>query len=219
MPRPTTPPIAADLIIELLDQPGRPVVLIERRNPPHGWALPGGFVEVGESLERAAVREALEETGLEVRLKTLLGMYSDPARDPRGHTVTAVYIGEAHGTPEGGDDAAKAMAFRPPASAAARIRSRHSLGGLPALPRDGDVGSLAGMSDVSFLDFVLEQLADARGLKVRAMFGGHGRAALLRAPVQESTGRAAGVAGCEAGQVAKPPRILALRGSRHHRHG
>lgn len=112
MPRPVTPSLAADVIIELLDDPGK-LVLIERRNPPHGWALPGGFVEVGESLERAAVREALEETGLVVRLKALMGLYSDPARDPRGHTVTAVYIGEAHGTPCGGDDAAKAQAFDP----------------------------------------------------------------------------------------------------------
>jgi len=112
MPRPTTPLLAADVIIELLDEPGK-LVLIERRNPPHGWALPGGFVEVGESLERAAVREAEEETGLKVRLKVLLGLYSDPARDPRGHTVTAVYIGEAHGTPRGGDDAARAQAFDP----------------------------------------------------------------------------------------------------------
>ena len=112
MPRPITPSLAADVIIELLDEPGK-LVLIERHNPPHGWALPGGFVEVGESLERAAVREAEEETGLKVRLKVLLGLYSDPARDPRGHTVTAVYIGEAHGTPRGGDDAARAQAFDP----------------------------------------------------------------------------------------------------------
>ncbi len=112
MPRPVTPSLAADIIIELLDQPGK-LVLIERRNPPHGWALPGGFVEVGENLERAAVREAREETGLEVRLKALLGLYSDPARDPRGHTVTAVYIGEARGMPQGGDDAARAQAFDP----------------------------------------------------------------------------------------------------------
>lgn len=112
MARPLTPLLAADVIIELLDEPGR-VVLIERRHPPLGWALPGGFVEVGESLERAAVREAKEETGLEVRLKTLLGLYSDPARDPRGHTVTAVYIGEARGAPKGGDDAAQAQAFDP----------------------------------------------------------------------------------------------------------
>ena len=112
MPRPVTPSLAADVIIELLDQPGK-LVLIERCNPPHGWALPGGFVEVGESLERAAIREAEEETGLKVRLKALLGLYSDPARDPRGHTITAVYIGEAHGSPKGGDDATQARAFDP----------------------------------------------------------------------------------------------------------
>ena len=105
MPRPVTPIIAADIIIELLDEPGRPIVLIERKNPPHGWAIPGGFVDVGETLEHAAVREAEEETGLKVKLKALLGNYSDPARDPRGHTVTAVYIAEAHGKPKAGDDA------------------------------------------------------------------------------------------------------------------
>lgn len=113
MSRPVTPIIAADIIIELLDEPGRPIVLIERRNPPHGWAIPGGFVDVGETLEHAAVREAEEETGLKVKLKALLGNYSDPRRDPRGHTITAVYVAEAHGSPKGGDDAKNAQAFDP----------------------------------------------------------------------------------------------------------
>ena len=90
MSRPVTPLLTVDIIIEMVDRPGRPVVLIERRNPPPGWALPGGFVDVGETLEQAAVREAREETSLEVALKTLLGNYSDPARDARGHTVSAV---------------------------------------------------------------------------------------------------------------------------------
>jgi 8-oxo-dGTP diphosphatase len=105
MPRPVTPPVAADVIIELADRPGRPIVLIERRFPPPGWALPGGFVELGETVEAAAVREAREETGLEVTLTGLLGVYSDPARDPRGHTVGIVYVGEATGEPHAGDDA------------------------------------------------------------------------------------------------------------------
>ncbi|MFI4968093.1 MAG: NUDIX domain-containing protein [Gammaproteobacteria bacterium] len=113
MPRPITPIIAADIIIELLDEPGRPIVLIERKNPPHGWAIPGGFVDVGETLEHAAVREAEEETGLKVRLKALLGNYSDPKRDPRGHTVTAVYVAEAHGSPKAGDDAKNVQVFDP----------------------------------------------------------------------------------------------------------
>jgi 8-oxo-dGTP diphosphatase len=113
MVRPITPALTADSIVELLDQPGRPIVLIERRHPPNGWALPGGFVEVGETLEQAAVREAKEETGLQVTLKTLLGVYSDPLRDPRGHTVTAVYVAEAYGVPRAGDDAGKAQAFDP----------------------------------------------------------------------------------------------------------
>lgn len=105
MGRPETPLLAADVIIELADRPGRPIVLIERRNPPHGHAIPGGFVDVGESLERAAVREAREETGLDVSLRALLGCYSRPDRDPRGHTVTAVYVGEARGEPRAMDDA------------------------------------------------------------------------------------------------------------------
>ncbi|NGZ07481.1 MAG: NUDIX hydrolase [Magnetococcales bacterium] len=102
----TTPFLAADVIIELLDHPGRPIVLIERVNPPHGWAIPGGFVDRGvESVEQAAVREAREETCLDVRLIALLGIYSDPARDVRFHTASAVYVGEAHGTPRAADDA------------------------------------------------------------------------------------------------------------------
>lgn len=105
MTKPVTPLIAADTIIELTDRPGRPIVLIERRNPPFGWAIPGGFVDIGESVEGAAVREALEETRLSVRLKVLLGLYSHPHRDPRGHTVTAVYVAESRGNPEAADDA------------------------------------------------------------------------------------------------------------------
>lgn len=111
MSRPTTPLLAADVIIELVDRPGHPIVLIERRNPPPGWALPGGFVDVGESLAAAAVREAREETGLTVELRALLGCYSEPDRDPRGHTVTAVYVGTASGRPFGADDAARADVF------------------------------------------------------------------------------------------------------------
>lgn len=113
MTAPSTPRLAADAIIELLDLPGRPIVLIERRNPPFGWAVPGGFVDVGERLEQAAVREAREETGLVVTLRALLGVYSDPARDPRGHTVTAVYVAEAPGEPRAMDDARAARAFMP----------------------------------------------------------------------------------------------------------
>jgi len=103
--RPETPLLAVDIIIELVDRPEKSVVLIERRNPPYGWALPGGFVDVGETLEQAAVREAREETCLEVKLKLLLGCYSNPQRDPRGHTVSPVYIAEAQGVPQAADDA------------------------------------------------------------------------------------------------------------------
>jgi 8-oxo-dGTP diphosphatase len=115
LPRPVTPPVAADVIIELVDRPGRPIVLIERRNPPAGHALPGGFVDVGETVEDAARREAREETGLDVQLRGLLGVYSDPGRDPRGHTIAIVYVGEARGEPAAGDDAAAIVVADPEA--------------------------------------------------------------------------------------------------------
>jgi 8-oxo-dGTP diphosphatase len=97
-----------DVVILL---PGDRVVLVERRFPPPGWALPGGFVDVGETMEAAAVREAREETGLGVELTDLLWVYSDPRRDPRRHTASAVFLGRAAGEPRGGDDAAEARAF------------------------------------------------------------------------------------------------------------
>jgi len=111
MSRPVTPPIAADAIIEMLDQPGRPIVFIERNNPPYGWAIPGGFVDVGETVEAAAVREAQEEVSLDVELVALLGIYSHPQRDPRGHTITAVYVAQARGTPRAADDAKHVEVF------------------------------------------------------------------------------------------------------------
>ncbi len=115
MSRPVTPLLTVDIIIEMMDRPGRPIVLIERRNPPFGWALPGGFVDVGERLERAALREAREETSLDVVLTDLLGCYSDPARDSRGHTVSAVYVATASGEPRAADDAAGLALFDPAA--------------------------------------------------------------------------------------------------------
>jgi 8-oxo-dGTP diphosphatase len=89
------------------------ILLIERGNPPHGWALPGGFIDCGESAEQAALREALEETGLAVRLTGLLGVYSDPDRDPRFHTLSVAYTAECDdgASPCAGDDARHARFF------------------------------------------------------------------------------------------------------------
>ena len=87
------------------------VVLVKRRNPPHGWAIPGGFVDEGESVEHAAIREAKEETGLDVCLDRLFYVYSDPGRDPRQHTMSTVFIAHADGEPEGADDAERAAYF------------------------------------------------------------------------------------------------------------
>ncbi len=93
-----------DIIIETGKQkPG--IVLIKRKNPPFGWALPGGFVDYGESLESAAKREAEEETSLRVELLYQLGAYSDPSRDPRHHTISVVFVGRATGMPKAADDA------------------------------------------------------------------------------------------------------------------
>ncbi|WP_017720901.1 NUDIX domain-containing protein [Kamptonema formosum] len=94
-----------DIIIELIDRQDRPIVLIERRNPPYGWAIPGGFVDYGEPVEAAARREALEETGLPVELVEQFYVYSDPNRDPRQHTLSVVFIATATGEPVAADDA------------------------------------------------------------------------------------------------------------------
>jgi len=104
------PTPTVDVIIHVA---GLGVVLIRRKNPPPGWALPGGFVDYGESAELAAVREAKEETGLDVELTGLLGVYSKPDRDPRGHTMSVVYTAMAKdpSTLAAGDDAGQAVFF------------------------------------------------------------------------------------------------------------
>jgi ADP-ribose pyrophosphatase YjhB (NUDIX family) len=101
------PLLTVDIIIECRNG----IVLIERKNPPFGWALPGGFVDYGETLESAAVREAMEETSLRVHLVDQLFTYSDPDRDPRHHTVSTVFIATAQNSPKAADDAVNAGIF------------------------------------------------------------------------------------------------------------
>jgi 8-oxo-dGTP diphosphatase len=108
-PKPTV-----DILIELAGAPGQ-LVFITRKNPPLGLALPGGFVDEGEWVADAAVREAKEETGLDVELTELFHVYSDPARDQRQHTVSTVFLARARGTPVGGDDAADCVVCAPDA--------------------------------------------------------------------------------------------------------
>ena len=105
----TTPLLTVDALVIYEEK----IVLIKRKNPPYEgmFALPGGFVEIGETVERAVIREAKEETGLDIEIIRLLGVYSDPKRDPRGHTVSVCFITEGHGDLKAGDDAADAELF------------------------------------------------------------------------------------------------------------
>jgi len=107
-----TPYLSVDGIIELHKE-GRfeGIVLIERLNPPLGLAIPGGFVDIGEKVEDAVIREMKEETDLDIKIRSLLGVYSDPSRDPRFHTASVVYICTAEGIPQGLDDAKEAIVY------------------------------------------------------------------------------------------------------------
>lgn len=110
---PKTPLLTVDGIIELYEEEKfQGIVLIERLNAPLGLALPGGFVDVGEKVEDALVREMKEETDLDVQISSLLNIYSDPSRDPRFHTASIVYICKAEGTPQGLDDAKEAIIYK-----------------------------------------------------------------------------------------------------------
>jgi ADP-ribose pyrophosphatase YjhB (NUDIX family) len=97
-----------DIIIEIVS---KGIVLIKRKNPPYGWAIPGGFVDYGESLEETALREAKEETNLNVTLTKQFHTYSDPKRDPRHHSISTVFIAKAKGIPEAKDDALEIGVF------------------------------------------------------------------------------------------------------------
>ncbi|MEM7554289.1 MAG: NUDIX hydrolase [Cyanobacteria bacterium P01_A01_bin.84] len=107
------PAPTVDIIIELINRPHRPIVLIERDNPPFGWAIPGGFVDYGETVEASAKREAKEETSLEIELVEQFLVYSDPKRDPRKHTISIVFLATATGEPVAADDAKNLQIFEP----------------------------------------------------------------------------------------------------------
>jgi len=109
--KPKTPYLTTDGIVEIYNASEKllGIVLIQRKNTPLGLALPGGFVDVGESVEDAVVREMKEEISLTVEIKELFGVYSDPTRDERFHTASVVYVCKAYGTPVGADDAKEAM--------------------------------------------------------------------------------------------------------------
>jgi 8-oxo-dGTP diphosphatase len=109
---PKTPYLAVDGVVRLWEgERFKGIVLVERKYEPLGYALPGGFVEVGETVEKAVLREVKEETGLDAQIVKLLGVYSEPNRDPRFHVVSVVFVLDAYGEPKGGDDAKKAVVF------------------------------------------------------------------------------------------------------------
>lgn len=99
------------LTVDIIIHSNGGIVLINRKNPPYGWAIPGGFVDYNESIEHAAIREAKEETSLDIKLIEQFYTYSAPTRDPRGHTVSTVFIAEAEGTPRAADDAKECKIF------------------------------------------------------------------------------------------------------------
>ena len=104
---PRNPYLSVDAIIEI----NGGIILIKRKNPPPGWAIPGGYVDYGESVEDAVIREAKEETGLDIHLSRQFHTYSDPGRDPRHHVVSTIFIASASGTPAADDDAKEVGIF------------------------------------------------------------------------------------------------------------
>ncbi len=109
---PKTPYLTTDAIVEIYQEDSfKGIVLIKRKNPPLGLAIPGGFVDVGEKIEDACIREMKEEINVDIELTSLLGVYSDPSRDPRFHTASVVYIARADVLPKAGDDAKEAYVY------------------------------------------------------------------------------------------------------------